>query len=136
MKNKIITCVVLFVVLVINYCTNEHAVNPRDNPCDPYGTNYMVSAGNDTTIGLGDTIPLQGKILINVPIVKWEWKIGDNDWAETSGSDTSFLAPLTPQTFTCVFRATNKFLATAHDTVIVYVQTLGVKQASIDYLTQ
>ena len=66
-----------------------------------------ADAGNNTTAGFGSTINLNGTAIDNGTIVKWEWKIGDNPWVETSSGDTSFIPPRIPKMYVCSLRVTD-----------------------------
>ena len=64
-------------------------------------------AGNDTTVGINDTINLHGNGYDETEIVKYEWKCGDGKWKTTINGDTVIIAPATEQTYICSLRVTD-----------------------------
>lgn len=74
-----------------------------------------ANAGNDTTVGINDTITLHGIGTDETDIVKYEWKIGNHQWATSNTGDTAIIAPSMPEIFACSLRVTDDDGNAAYD---------------------
>ncbi len=84
-----------------------------------------VSAGNDTTVNIGDMINLHGSVQNSYEgtVVKWEWNIAGAGFIHTLSGDTSIPAATSDSaTWVCIFRATDELGNFAQDTITVYIQ--------------
>lgn len=66
-----------------------------------------ANAGADTIVGIKDAINLHGIGTDETAILKYEWKIGGNNWITTSSRDTNIIAPATAQAYVCSIRVTD-----------------------------
>jgi cadherin-like protein len=81
-----------------------------------------ADAGKDTVVAAGGRANLHGRASDSLGTVsKLEWKIGANPFLTVSKGDTSFTAPATAGTVTCVFRVTDDDSLVSVDSVIVTV---------------
>ena len=68
----------------------------------------VADAGNGDTVFSGDTVWLHGSAKQQFgEIVKWEWKIDDEEWTETAGPDTFFITAFEDRTVLCSLRVTD-----------------------------
>ncbi len=65
------------------------------------------NTGPDTSVLIGTEIHLHGRATDEAGIVKYEWKIGNGEWVETSTADTTIIAPDEMQVLTCSLRVTD-----------------------------
>jgi len=65
----------------------------------------MVDAGEDTTVGINDTIRLHGEATDESSIASYAWRFGEGPWITTSTGDTDIVAPSTAQSYVCSLRA-------------------------------
>lgn len=89
---------------------------------DPFlNPSLMISAGNDTTLSINDTLVLSASVVNNQTSIinKWEWNINGQGFVQTSNSDTILILPGDPSDFTCVVKATDIDKNIAIDTIIV-----------------
>jgi hypothetical protein len=87
----------------------------------------IADAGQDTVVGVNDTIRLHAKGTDDSKIIKYEWKIGSGNWVETKSIDTLFIAPSTPQMVLCSLKVTDDDSLTAVDAVSIKISLLTVK---------
>ena len=67
-----------------------------------------AKAGDDLQVTKGDTVHLHGVGIDSFgTIVKYEWKIGDQEWVETSSGDTVIIAPEETQSIICSLKVTD-----------------------------
>ncbi len=65
-------------------------------------------AGNDTTVGINDTVNLIGSGSSDESeIVEYSWKCGNGSWFTVDGGDTAVTAPSTVQTLVCSLKVTD-----------------------------
>lgn len=89
---------------------------------------WSPSAGRDTAVFVGGTILLGGMAepTFEGTVTKWEWKIADSPFVQTSTSDTAFTAPSTPiDQLVCILRVTDSFGYVKTDTILVEVLETG-----------
>lgn len=77
---------------------------------DPYlNQGFEISAGNDTTLTIKDSLHLSASLPSgsSTVITKWEWNINGNGFVQTSGADTVIIMPDDSIHFTCKVKATD-----------------------------
>lgn len=84
-----------------------------------------IRTQGDTTVSIADTVYLTAVVSDNGIIKKWEWKLGNQIWTETSSADTFVIVPNTSQTaFTCSLRVTDDDGLTASSAFSINVETM------------
>jgi hypothetical protein len=76
---------------------------------DPTNAFPQVEAGEDTLVGVRDTVVLHGWAAdtFGGKAVMFEWKIGSENWVQCSSAAYQFLAPAQPAEFACSLRVTD-----------------------------
>lgn len=92
----------------------------------------IANAGNDTGINIGSQVALYGTATQQYGIiVKWEWKIGGNDYKVTSSGDTIVTPPsIICDQYPCVLRVTDDDDNIDEDTIYIQVgiwEPVGIK---------
>lgn len=64
-------------------------------------SDWGISAGNDTSVGLNDTLSLHFDITNDPSNLSYYWKIGLSPWFQVSSKDTFTIAPSVPSVFSC-----------------------------------
>lgn len=113
----------------IYICSLRVTDDDAETACDTVAVTVIssppiVDPGNDTAVGINDTVMFHAAASDNGKIVKWEWKFGDYPWTETSGGDTVLIAPPQPQSWICSVRVTDNNLQTAAAQVIIDIALL------------
>lgn len=81
-----------------------------------------ADAGDDFSVLKGDTIHLDGRGADDSVIVRYQWRIGDSQWKQTSGGDTVFTAPFELLDLVCSLSVEDIDGNVSKDEVIVTVK--------------
>jgi hypothetical protein len=83
----------------------------------------VISAGNDQTVDISTDVLLEGKVISTTyPVVKMEWKIGENSWVDAGDSGKVHFISNSDhyrELITCVFRVSDSMGNAAEDTTII-----------------
>lgn len=82
--------------------------------------NPTALAGNDTTVTLNSKVTLKGSAkTIKNPVVKWEWKIGNEPFVQTPDGTILVDASYKLEDITCILKVTDSKSNTDEDTILV-----------------
>ncbi len=105
--------------------------NPFLNP------SLIISAGNDTTLSINDTLILSAHVIDNEESIvdKWEWNINGYGFVQTRNSDTTLILPGDSIDYCCIVKATDKNRNVAIDTINVHcVQDVPIIHFKVPFL--
>jgi len=76
-------------------------------------------AGNDTTLGIGDTVHLHGSASGANTITEYAWNFGGTQWVTTVGGEMSTVNPGQIEPLVCILRVKDDLSRVAYDTMVV-----------------
>ncbi|MBD3346180.1 MAG: PKD domain-containing protein [Chitinivibrionales bacterium] len=82
-----------------------------------------ADAGNDTTVGINDTVYFNATGADETTVAEYAWKCGNGDWIVVPDGDTSLAAPATAQTWTCSLRVTDDDGNMVYDTKTITIES-------------
>jgi uncharacterized protein (TIGR02145 family) len=90
---------------------------------DPQNAIPTVDAGEDTIVGINDTVRLHAVAADSFGghIAKYEWKFGSTAWVTTSSGDTNIIAPANEQAYACSVKVMDNEGNTSNDAIKVTV---------------